>query len=85
MICINDYKNLKLGDQIIIIPDTIGTFRSLRYLDNIGSYSDVYTLLEIRRNYVSFSNIGGFDMNSKFSQTCFMYFREKNLNELLNK
>ena len=78
MICINDYKNLKLGDQIIIIPDTID-------LDNIGSYSDVYTLLEIRRNYVSFSNIGGFDMNSKFSQTCFMYFREKNLNELLNK
>ena len=78
MICINDYKNLKLGDQIIIIPDTID-------LDNIGSYSDVYTLLEIRRNYVSFSNIGGFDMNSRFSKTCFMYFREKNLNELLNK
>jgi hypothetical protein len=78
MICINDYKNLKIGDQIIIIPE-------IRNLDNIGSYSDVYTLLEIRGKYVSFSNIGGFDMNSVYSQTCFMYFREKNLNELLNK
>jgi hypothetical protein len=76
MICINDYKNLKIGDQIIIIPEIINL---------IGSYSDVYTLLEIRGKYVSFSNIGGFDMNSVFSQTCFMYFREKNLNELLNK
>jgi stage III sporulation protein SpoIIIAA len=78
MICINDYKNLKIGDQIIIIPDIIN-------LDNIGSYSDVYTLLTIKENYVSFSKIGGFNIDSVFSQTCFMYFREKNLNELLNK
>jgi hypothetical protein len=40
MICINDYKNLKIGDQIIIIPEIINL---------IGSYSDVYTLWKLER------------------------------------
>jgi hypothetical protein len=66
MICINDIKS-KNRRQIIIIPEIINL---------IGSYSDVF-IIGIRGEYVSFSNIGGFDMNSVFSQTCFMYFKRK--------
>jgi hypothetical protein len=86
MICINDYKNLKIGDQIIIIngdyynikPGTIYIFTGQ---ESIRSTFILY-----------FSDIEGKNprqiglyKNDAFSKICFMYFREKNLNELLNK
>lgn len=75
MICINDYKDLKIGDQIIIIDPKLKE----------GSYDNIYTLLQIKGDAVYFNYIGGFTIDSLYSKNCFMYFREKNLNVLLNK
>lgn len=75
MICINDYKDLKIGDQIIIIDSTL----------ELGMYNKIYTLLGSKGDYLYFNSLGGFSLHSLFSQKCFMYFREKNLDELLNK
>jgi hypothetical protein len=75
MVNINDYNDLKIGDHIIIIDSTLEE----------GEYENIYTLIGIIGQQVHFSSIGGFSLNSIFSQKCFMYFREKNLNEILNK
>lgn len=75
MICINDYKDLKIGDQIIIINSNLKE----------GAYNNIYTLLQIKGDTVYFNYIGGFCIDSQFSKNCFMYFREKNLDNLLNK
>ena len=84
MICINDYKYLEVGDEFINkYTTTYHMCKIIKISDGFFKYSTC-----IHFEFIDGFHTGerdSFEIDSKYSEKCFIFNRNKNLNILLDE